>query len=426
MIEAAPFASPRRVEPSREWLLACLALFLVLSFVKAPRVLLDPRFWGEEGTLYFAQFRSLGAWDALLFVANGNYQLLTNVIVWLATKVPLGLAPAVTTYSAYLVQLLVVALIYVIITRYAINRIVGLLLVAAWALMPATYEIWASATNVQWTCSVSMLLILLLPHDDIRRHFKKIVLWTALCGLTGVTSCMLAPGFLVRAWLERSKRLALLGVLLCVCALIQLVLLKVYGVHNRAFMIGPRILTIPMLLQTVLTPLVGVGLVETLARPMRDGSASALSFAFVYLAGLSLMLVAVAAALRAQRAALVAIVTGLWVLVSVLNTFGAIGQPIGLVGALGGARYYLFGAMCFCLLLAFGTAAQAPVSRCIATALLAVIVATSVIALARGTWIAFFTEGPSWRAEIAKCDPAAPCRVAIWPRDWTVTLAPRP
>ena len=261
MLKVSTFLTRRQIDASCLWL-QIYVRSLALSLAKAPRVLIDTRFWAEEGTVYFVQLHSVGAWDALLFVTNGSYQLLINISAWLASKVPLGLAPAVTTYSAYLVELLVVVLIYSVVTRYGVNRVVGLLLVAAWALMPATYETWASATNIQWICSVSMLLILLLPDRDIRRHFKKILLWTLLCGLTGVTSVMLAPGYLARAYLERSKWLALVGTLLCACALVQLAVLKFHGVPGRPFTVDLQLLTIPMLLQTILTPLIGVGLVE--------------------------------------------------------------------------------------------------------------------------------------------------------------------
>jgi hypothetical protein len=58
----------------------------------------------------------------------------------------------------------------------------------------------------------------------------------------------------------------------------------------------------------------------------------------------------------------------------------------------------------------------------VAGALLCVIVIGSLATLADRTWTVFYTEGPSWKEEIAKCDPASPCTVAIWPRGWTVTL----
>ena len=83
-------ADERAANRNRLWLIAYLAFFLALSFVKAPRVLIEPRFWAEDGAFYFAHFRSLDLWSALTYVANGNYQLLTNVLVYLATRVPLA------------------------------------------------------------------------------------------------------------------------------------------------------------------------------------------------------------------------------------------------------------------------------------------------------------------------------------------------
>ena len=401
------------------WLFGYLAFFVALSFVKAPAVLTDPRFWAEDGAFYFKDFRALDAWGALLHVTNGNYQLLTNVLVYLATKVPLVHAPAVTTYGAYLVEALVVVLIHSVVVGYGINRLAGLLLVAAWTLMPASYETWASATNVQWTCSVSMLLVLVLPGGIIERHFAKMLVWTAICGLTGVPSCMLAPGYLARAFIDRSRHFAVLGTLLVLCAVLQLAVLMRYGVTDRSFALDPRILTLPTLLQTILVPLFGVEWIGTLSMQLRDG-ARALS-AFVYLAGLSLMLFAVLAARRAQPTAIILIVAGLWILVSLLNTFGALGPPLELMSGKGSARYFLFGAMCFCLLLAIGTAAGSRLQSVIAAVLLLTIAGKSIAQIGEH-WTIEHVKGPSWKQEVAKCAAAAPCEVAIWPNGWSVRL----
>lgn len=410
---------PAASRADRIWLLAYVAVFVALSFVKAPTVLLAPRFWAEDGSFYFKDILALDWSSALLHVANGNYQLLTNVLVYLATKVPLAHAPAVTTYGAYLVEGLVVVLIHAVVAAHGINRLVGLLLVAAWTLMPASYETWASATNVQWTCSVSMLFVLALPLRVIERNFAMTMAWTAACGLTGVPSCMLAPGYLARAYLERSKHIALLGVLLGLCALLQLAVLLRYGVGGRSFVFDPRILTLPMMVQTMLVPLFGVDWAGELSAALRDG-ARALS-AFAYLAGLSLMLFAVGTAWRAQRTAIVLLIAGLWLLVSLVNTFGALGDTLGLISAKGGSRYFLFGAMCFCLLLALATAARARVGAGMAAVLLATIVVVSA-AQTGADWTREHTEGPSWKRGLATCAPAAPCEVAIWPHGWSVRL----
>lgn len=401
------------------WLFAYLAFFVALSLVKAPNVLLDPRFWAEDGAFYFTNFRALDAWGALFYITNGNYQFLTNALSYLATQVPLVHAPAVTTYGAYLVEALVVVLIHAVVVSHGINRLVGLLVVTAWTLMPASYETWASATNVQWICSVSMLLLLLLPREIIERNFAKTLVWTVICGLTGVPSCMLAPGYLARAGIDRSKHFALLGAVLTLCALFQLAVLMRYGVGGRLFASGPLMLTLPMLLQTIFAPLFGVDWAGELSAPLRQG-ARALS-AFTVVAGLSLMLFAVAIAWRARRTGIVFIVAGLWILVSLLNTFGALGPPLDLISGKGSARYYLFGAMCFCLLLAIGTTARSRLGSAVAAVLLLVIAGKSIAQIGEH-WTVEHTEGPSWRRELAKCAPAAPCEVAIWPDGWSVRL----
>jgi hypothetical protein len=123
---------------------------------------------------------------------------------------------------------------------------------------------------------------------------------------------------------------------------------------------------------------------------------------------------------------LVALITGQWMLVSLLNTFGAIGSARGLISGAGGARYYLFGAMCFCLLFAMGTRAPQRIPRRAAAAMLILIVGASAAERVRAHWIVPYLTGPSWRNEVAKCPAQSNCTLEIWPGRpvWTVTLGP--
>jgi hypothetical protein len=307
---------------------------------------------------------------------------------------------------------------------YGIPKYLGLLLVAAWALLPATYETWASATNLQWVCSVSMLMVLALPTGDIERNPMKAALWTVLCGLTGVTSAMLGPAFLLRGWLDRSRAYFTLGILLCACALLQLFIVKTLGVTQREFTLGLRLSTLPSVLQTVFSPLIGVTLVEQLARPMRNGGVSLIYFLAVYVAAFALIGFSLIAAYKARGAHLVLTIASTWLLVTFLNTFGALGPALSYVSASYGARYFLFGSMCFCLLLSFGTTARNPMIRYGSVTLLAMICITAVIDRARGDWFLPFVTGPSWRNEIKTCRPDKACTVNIWPQGWSVVLAP--
>jgi hypothetical protein len=410
------------------WLPYYLLAFLALSVAKAPTVLIEPRFWAEEGDLYYAALRALPAWEALTFVAKGNLQLLVNVVVYVATKVPILYAPAVTTYAAYLAELLIAVLIYGFVVAYGISRLVGLLLLVAWLFLAPHYETWTSITNVQWICAVSLLFVMIMPGDAVGRNLGRSAVWAALCGLTGVASCVLAPAFLARAYLDRSKAFAVIGTILTACALIQFVIMIVHGVGDRSFVFGPRILTLPMLLQTVLTPLIGVEAVESFAAPVRQGLVPPAALLLVYLAAIPWMALAVALASLAARPMLVAIVSGLWLAASVVYTFGALGPPLELISSIAGARYYLFGATCFCVLLAWGSAANARLPRYTAIALLLLIASVAVVQRLRSSWIPVFTQGPSWKAQIETCMPRSPCVVTIWPQgqNWRIDLGIRP
>src|SRR5689334_20802851 len=104
----APWASRER---TTAWLAFYISLFVFLSIAKAPAVLLATRFWAEEGTLFYPHLRPLGMLGALLFIYSGSLYLIPGLTVFAATKVPLLYAPAVTTYTAFLVELLTAGLI---------------------------------------------------------------------------------------------------------------------------------------------------------------------------------------------------------------------------------------------------------------------------------------------------------------------------
>jgi hypothetical protein len=165
-----------------------------------------------------------------------------------------------------------------------------------------------------------------------------------------------------------------------------------------------------------LTPLVGVEAVESFVGPLRQGVVHLAAIPLIYLAAVPWMVLAIALACRAVRPALVATVIGMWLLASLLFTFGALGPPLGLISPLGGARYYLFGAMCFCVLLAWGSTARSPLARYTAIAMLVLIISVALNQRLRSFWVPVFTQGPSWKAELEKCVPQSACIVTIWPQ----------
>ena len=117
-------------------------------------------------------------------VHAGSYQLLMNIFVYLTNAVSVAQAPTVTTYLSLLVHVAVVAQIVVFCEAYKLPRHIMLLLVTAWALLPQTYEVWATALNVQWVLGVSVLFIfvIMLVNLDVALHQMKFARqkWVAL------------------------------------------------------------------------------------------------------------------------------------------------------------------------------------------------------------------------------------------------------
>ena len=75
------------------------AVLTVVAATRAPHVLLNGRFWAEEGTIHFAHAFAEGGIGGLTFIDQraGYLNIVPNVGTWLASLVPLSVAPLVTT-----------------------------------------------------------------------------------------------------------------------------------------------------------------------------------------------------------------------------------------------------------------------------------------------------------------------------------------
>lgn len=407
---------------------AILILFILVAIAKSPWIFLSPRLWAEEAILYLNAMQTLDGVDSLLFVANANYQFLANLIVLIASRLPIVWAAHVTTYMSFAVAGFVAYLLIIAARQFALSWFVGLLLVLIWALLPQTYEVFATATNVQWVCSISILLICALDLTAVPKSARWLAyVWAIGCGLTGVPSCIAVPGFFLRATLSRSRPHLIIGLILAGCAFVQMwVILRYNMAAGRTFTLNPQFLVLPTLLHTVLMPLFGVAEVEYIGSHIR-ASLPALG---LWATGSALIALAIVAfvsvtAWSGERRRHVVIVTllCLWAGTSVINTFGAIGDPVALIGALGGGRYYLFGATAFALLLSLCTNVPNQVTATVAICTLCVIVVVSTIADFQGSWTSSMTTGgPSWRQEVERCGTVRPCRVTVWPSGWTFDL----
>ncbi len=203
------FQSPRL--PSLPEKTAVWGFFLLIIGLRAPEILISPRFWAEEGVLYFKYAYENSFLDGLLMVIGagaGYLSLLVNIPITVAAHwLPLEYAPTVTTWFSLWVMLIP---LWLILTGRSVlwdspeKRYLALALIylAPTSAMP---EIWLNTINLQvYAGIISLSLLFEVPAQTRSR------LWTyrsllLLCGLTGPYTVFLSPVFFMKALLERSR-----------------------------------------------------------------------------------------------------------------------------------------------------------------------------------------------------------------------------
>jgi hypothetical protein len=147
-------------------LLLLLASTLVIV-LRAPALFLEPRFWAEEGAIYFSYaFRR--PWYEVLFAPHlGYYALYPHLASLVATRtVELADAPLVTTSMALLAQLIPVTLILWSKAELWLGparKIIGILIVI---FTLSSGEIWLNSINSQFFFALCRLT----PHCPLFWH----------------------------------------------------------------------------------------------------------------------------------------------------------------------------------------------------------------------------------------------------------------
>ena len=217
----------------KQFLLMISIVVIALNFVRCPDLLLNPRFFAEEGSTYFScAFQK--SFLANIFSAHyGYYTLYNQIATSFATLVPLEYAPLVTTLMSLLVQ-------------------VGISLYVLWGELPLFDTPWRRAvlalaipliswpghwlTIIGTQCWFGAGTFLLLLTSGSSRKLSGYVCragYLILAGLTGVLSCFMIPAYLWRAAREKSGEFFGYAAILFFCLLVHIgVLLD--ALHSRS------------------------------------------------------------------------------------------------------------------------------------------------------------------------------------------------
>lgn len=197
--------------------LAALSGYLLLVVLRAPILVLRPRIWAEEGSVYLQAAYDRG-WSALFEPHFGYLSLLANLAGLLASLAPLGAAPTVTLIISAVVQCIPAWLILRSRASVLARPWVRMLALVALVLAPsATGEIWLNSINSQHFLGLACCLLLL---DPPAHRWRGQGLWIlALAGLSSPASIFLLPLFLVRSYALRTPAAS---VVLGLCLPVQL------------------------------------------------------------------------------------------------------------------------------------------------------------------------------------------------------------
>jgi hypothetical protein len=261
---------------------------------------------------------------------------------------------------------------------------------------------------------------------------KMVLAWTAVCGLSGIPGVLLAPLFFIRAAWEKSRLLWLVTILLALCAIVQLILVKThfgevpafFQTHGleRNYTHTPLLLISPTLLQTIIAPLLSTRVATPIGTALRDADQAQFVFSALSVVGFGVFTLILAMAWSGRQRFVASLIATAWLFVSFVQTFGALGNSLDLLSGWFGGRYFLFGAMCLCLILALGTKAASRVVPVAATAILGLIILVGVVHAQLAVWPRIYRSGPSWRDQVEACPANGVCHVVIWPTGWFVDI----
>lgn len=203
--------------------LKCIMTIMVIfvAYVRLPELLVEPRFWAEEGSNYFSFAYNHNLLVNFTSPQFGYYTLYNSIVTSLAAMAPLTYAPAITTYLAFIAQLSVSsAAIWwdIPILDSLLKKLVVALLIQTLAYP----RIWATTIGVQyWLCILTLLILLHNHHASSGKMFVLQNCLLALNGLTGILSCLLIPSFVLKSVKTRSRRVIAHTAILIGCMIVQ-------------------------------------------------------------------------------------------------------------------------------------------------------------------------------------------------------------
>ena len=232
-----------------QWWILTFA-FALLLFARNPSVLLAPRFWAEDGWVWYPDAYQYGL-AALTRPIAGYLQTLPRLIALVVEQARLVHAPALFAIAAFIIQLAPPLLLVSTRMAPAWPGNSRLIFALVWILLPNSAETFVNLTNSQWHFAAFAFLILFSTPRLISD--LSILL---LSGLSGPFCIMLFPVATWLAWNKPRRASILRAACLGLTCLIQVpIVLMTHNERSPAFLGGSFDLLMRIVAQDILVSL---------------------------------------------------------------------------------------------------------------------------------------------------------------------------
>jgi hypothetical protein len=204
----------------------CLVLLsaAAILFIRKGDSLVNPQFWAEDGSIFFAQQYNEGAM-AMLEPYAGYMHFVQRVIAFLSEGLlSYAFIPAAYSYSCLLLTLVVVAEVFSPRLSLRYKPLVALAVV----LVPHyTNEVFLNIANVQWILALLLIMNLLKesPNEkfgNVRAQLAWDIAVTIVCGLTGPFVMLLLPLYIWKWARNRNVPNAAIGLSALAASCVQI------------------------------------------------------------------------------------------------------------------------------------------------------------------------------------------------------------
>jgi hypothetical protein len=392
----------------------------LITWARAPEVILHPGLWAEDGTVFFQSAYNLGWHAPLTHTYAGYLQTFTRLVADIGLLVPLNGLPLFFVAVAVVGQVLPAVLVSS--SRFAKvvpDYRVRLLLAAVYLIVPNSSEINVNLVDVQWHLAVLAVLVVLAA--------PAVGVWWVFDIATMVLSCLTGPFVLslllivIIVYYRRRQRWTLvLGGIAAVASAIQIVelLTAPRGAH------APLGITASRLAEILGDRIIG----NTVLGTATSTSSSFTSHLMVF----SILFVICAAAIvgfAMWRGPFELTMFNLW---AGLSLAGALASPLvslhgsqwqALIGD-PGSRYWFFPSLAFLADVIWLAGQRGTVRRWAAAGAILVLVAVAAFGV-REDFRYPTVAAPNWQAQVRVFDrlPSGKSYAfRLRPRGWTMTL----